>query len=157
MLTAVAVALVGAVAASLLVLALTLAGVASFPRALILQSPVVFPYQGRRVNLLLILAFLIGLVVIAVVVALITRLGARAASPDRGFAAVLMAGWLGTILGGGVGSLLGAPLRLVSYRMPSELVLQQVSTSFGGGAYWGVLFGWVVGLAAAIAFGRRRP
>lgn len=155
-LTAVVVALVGAVAASLLVLVSTLAGVASFPRALLLQTPVVFPY-ARRFSPLVLVAFLLGLVVLAAVVALVTWLGARAASPQRGGAAVLLSVWLGTILGGAFAALLGAPLRLVSYRMPAELLLQQAYSSFGAGAYWGMLFGWVVGLGAAIAFagGRR--
>lgn len=156
-LTAVAVALIGAVGASLLILVATLAGIATFPRSLMLQSPVVFPFSGR-ISPLMILAFLIGLVVLAAVVALTTRVGARAASPVRGSAAVVMAVWLGTILGGAFAALLGAPLRLISYRMPSELLLQQVYSSFGAGAYWGIVFGWVVGLAAAVAFtsARRR-
>lgn len=36
--------------------------------------------------------------------------------------------------------------------MPLERVLQQAYASFGSGAYWGIIFGWVVGLGAAIAF-----
>lgn len=156
-LTAVAIALVGAVAASLLIMALTLAGVAIFPRVLVLQSPVIFPYTGRRVIPLAIVAFLIGLVVLAAFVALAARLGARSASPERGGAAVMMAVWLGTILGGAFAAIFAATLRLVTYGMPLERVLQQAYASFGSGAYWGILFGWVVGLGAAIAFagGRR--
>ncbi|SDE30139.1 hypothetical protein [Auraticoccus monumenti] len=154
-------AALGACLASLAVHLLTLANVAHASRAVFLQAPVVFPYLRAR-GAVSVLTFLLGLLLVAAVVALVTWLGARSASRERGAAAVALSAWLGTVLGGCLsGAVSGLAFLLQLNRsVPPELVVQQLTGSFSSGAHWGVTEGWLVAVVAAVVFAltnRTRP
>ncbi|GAB3742636.1 hypothetical protein GCM10028864_08370 [Microlunatus parietis] len=148
MIIAAVLAPLGGLACSVISYLMAMAAVDALPLRTLFNGPI--PLQGFRP--LGLVAALIGLIVIAVLVALIVWLVARAASPRYGFAAVLFGGWMAVILGGWLAALVTAPLVAMDIRFPPDMIGQMVLQRIGAGGGWGLYWGWLTGLAAAVVF-----
>ena len=102
--------------------------------------------QGRDLA-----AWLLGAVVASVVLAVVVLLTSRAGSRTTSF----VGGWLGSILAVGAGSTVSAVLWLqrsmpgsAPDRVLDQMRAQQIFAGINHGLYWGVLAGWLIGLAA---------
>jgi hypothetical protein len=146
----------GALICSLINFGMAVAGVEAVPLRTLFSTPVASPIPFRPLGSL---GTFVGLIVLAAAVLLIVSLTARAADRRHGFAAVLFGGWLATILGGWVAALLSSPLVLIDFRYPPELIGQVLLQRIGAGGGWGLYWGWITGLVAALIFRatNRRP
>lgn len=146
---AVILAPLGALVCGLINVGLSLAGTDLPPARILFSSSIVIPYPIRP---LAVVSTLIGLIVLAAMVLLITLLVARAADRRRGFAAVFFGTWLAVIIGGWLATLAAWPANMADLRIPADMVgqmvLQRVSSAGGWGLYWG----WITGLVCALIF-----
>ncbi len=147
---AVILAPVGALVCSLIGYGLVRAGIGVVPLGSLFAAPIVFPFPVRALSLL---GTLLGLVVLAAVVLLISALVARSADRRRGFAAVLFGTWLAVIVGGWLAALAASPLFILDLRIPGgDLVVQVLLQRVGAGGGWGLYWGWITGLVCALIF-----
>lgn len=149
MITAAVLAPLGGLVCGLISYGMALASVESIPLRVLLATPIQITPRFRPFGLL---GTVIGLITVAAVVALIVWLAARAASPRRGFAAVLFGGWIAVVLGGWLAGLAGSPMMAIDLQYPSETVGQLYLQRISSGAGWGLYWGWLTGLAAAFVF-----
>ncbi|WP_067441454.1 hypothetical protein [Nocardioides jensenii] len=101
---------------------------------------------------------LLGLVALAVVTFGVTWLGVNGA---RTGVVALLTSWFGVVLAAGLGGLVSAAAHQLHFQSSSDVdvVGLQVRIQHGlvGGYYWGVLFGFFVGLVVLVAWSVRRP
>src|SRR5665647_1255546 len=94
---------------------------------------------------------------LAGVILLVTFLAARGQVPGRGRMALFFAGWFAAV----AGSVVATTLQSVSYLqgLDGYMFLDSIVRVFLGSGYWGVVVGWLVGLAAVLAavLAVRRP
>ena len=95
-------------------------------------------------------ALLLGAVILFV-----TFLAARGQVPGHGRLALFFAGWFAAV----AGSVVATTLQSVSYLHGSRFFFDSIVIVFLGSGYWGVVVGWLVGLAAVLAavLAVRRP
>lgn len=104
--------------------------------------------------------FGLGLIPVVLVVFLATWLSARSVSPGSSALPVLLGGWLGTILGTGLGALTSFQVfvvqadfdRVAPFGVPGLRL-----DNFQTGLYWGVVAGLLVGLVALLTWVVVRP
>lgn len=149
MITAAVLAPLGGLVCSVINYLMALAAVEAMPLRLLFGTPISLPIRLRPAGLV---ATLVALVVVAAVVALIVWLVARAASPRYGFAAVLFGGWIAVVLAGWLAALATSPLVALDFEYPAEMVGQLVLQRISAGGGWGLYWGWLTGLAAAVVF-----
>lgn len=147
---------VGALLSGGISFALTLAGMSSFPRYLILQDPIAWAI-GPHMHPLRLLAMLLALVVLVAATWLFVRLVARAAAPGKG-AAVFFGTWGAVIIAGWLAGIVRTPMQIVAYRIPDsqpEFLFSQISSLSTTGVLWALTWGWIVALVAALIFTAR--
>lgn len=149
LITAAVLAPLGGLVCGVINYGMALAAVEAVPLRIVFGTPIPLP---ARVSPLGLVATLVGLIVVAAVVALIVWLVARAASPRRGFAAVLFGGWIAVVLAGWLAALATAPVLAVDLRYPPRLVETLVLQRISAGGGWGLYWGWLTGLAAGFVF-----
>ncbi len=139
----------GALICGLISFATMMAGWDHLPFRFLFYTPVDFPYPIRPERLLF---TLLGLVVLAAVVLLITWLVTRAADRRRGFAAVLFGTWFAAIAGGWLATLATFPVMMIFYQYPAERIPLLLAGQVGAGGGWGLYWGWLTGLVCALIF-----
>jgi len=91
------------------------------------------------------------------VILLVTFLAAHGQVPGHGRMALFFAGWFAAV----AGSVVATTLQSVTYLqgLDSYMFLDSIVRVFLGSGYWGVVVGWLVGLAAVLAsvLSVRRP
>ena len=91
------------------------------------------------------------------VILLVTFLAARGQVPGHGRMALFFAGWFAAV----AGSVVATTLQSVSYLqvLDGSRFFDSIVRVFLGSGYWGVVVGWLVGLAAVLAavLAVRRP
>jgi len=91
------------------------------------------------------------------VILLVTLLAARGQVPGHGRMALFFAGWFAAV----AGSVVATTLQSVSYLqvLDGSRFFDSIVRVFLGSGYWGVVVGWLVGLAAVLAavLAVRRP
>lgn len=161
-LVAAALVSVGAVLAGLLSYVLTVQGVPSWPRTLILPDPIGWAFVAD-LRPLRVLAMLLAVAVLVALTWLFVSLVVRAAHPQRA-AAVFFGTWGAVTIAALVAGIVRAPF-VVSYLQiavdSSELYtahFHQISTT---GAAWALSWGWVTALVTTLIHGavgrRQRP
>ncbi|MFC7620362.1 hypothetical protein [Microlunatus sp. GCM10028923] len=128
---------------------MALASVDALLLRVLFNTPISSPLRPRPLALV---AMLVGFVVLAVIVVLVVWLVARAASPRYGFAALLFGGWIAAVLGGWLTALATSPLVALDLGFRPEMVEQLVLQRISAGGGWGLYWGWLTGLAAAVVF-----
>ena len=91
------------------------------------------------------------------VILFVTFLAARGQVPGHGRMALFFAGWFAAV----AGSVVATTLQSVTYLqgLDNYMFLENIFRVFLGSGYWGVVVGWLVGLAAVLAsvLSVRRP
>lgn len=139
----------GALLCGLINFGLLIADVDVRPLRVLFGTAISFPFPVRPLGLV---TTLVGLLVLAPIVALIVWLASRAASRHRGFAAVFFGAWLAVIIGGWLTTLATSPLVAADLRYPADMVGQLILQRISAGGGWGLYWGWLTGLICATIF-----
>ncbi|HEY9294321.1 MAG TPA: hypothetical protein VIP98_23815 [Microlunatus sp.] len=126
------------------------AGVDSMIRSAVSPTLLQWPF-GRSGAALFGMSFLGGFVVLVGMVVLTTWLGARSARPGGGFFAVLFSSWLGMVLGATVAGIFNA-ISLLAITAGTIPAGQYFIGTVSYAPYGGLIYGWIVGLIAALVF-----
>ncbi|HEX2314920.1 MAG TPA: hypothetical protein VHJ17_14355 [Thermomonospora sp.] len=97
-----------------------------------------------------------GLLVFLAVLTLLVLAGCRALHPDRGFGAFVLGWWSVTLAAGLAGLLRGLLYNTTSYPPVHEFG-PVVAVNVMNGAMFGLVYGWLPGLAVLLAFHASRP
>src|SRR5450830_1423937 len=91
------------------------------------------------------------------VILFVTFLAARGQVPGHGRMALFFAGWFAAVAGSVVATMVQSVTFLQG--LPDSIFRESIVRVFLGSGYWGVVVGWLVGLAAVLAavMGVRRP
>lgn len=143
---------VGAIVCTLINFLAILAGIENIPRIYLLPDPVGWPFYAGRTDPGRIAASLIGIVLLVGLTWLFVFLVARAAAAGRA-AAVFFGTWGALILAGAISSTVRAPILLATFGFPLEqvdLIFNQFIQISNTGVIWGLNWGWLTALVAAI-------
>ncbi|MET0788519.1 MAG: hypothetical protein ABWY33_04680 [Cellulomonas sp.] len=106
-----------------------------------------------------VVAYVLATVVVGVVAALVTGVAARSVDLVSGRVAFVLAGWLGVVLAASAGPVVTALGYVVGTGddWSLGLVLNVLAATVPTNALWGLLYGWLVALAALAALLRVNP
>jgi hypothetical protein len=104
-------------------------------------------------------AFVLATVVVGLVTALVARVAARSVDVTTGRLPFVLAVWLGAVLAASVGPLVTALGYVVGTGddWSAGLALNVLAASLPTNALWGLLYGWLVALAALAVLVRANP
>lgn len=142
---------VGALLTSGLNFLFVLWGVPSVPRVYFLPDPAGWALRPR-VDPVAVLGMLVALVLLVALTWLFVRWVVRGAIPARA-AAVFFGTWGAIVIAGLVTGVVRAPIVLISLRIPADqtdiyqMQFFQIATT---GATWGLMWGWIVAIVAAL-------
>lgn len=126
-------------------------GVPNVPRLFILQDPIGFALRPNALPLAVV-AMLLALVVVIGLTWLFVRLVVRGALPGRG-SAVFFGTWGAVVVASCIAGLVRAPLAVAALGIPaeqSEILMIQTFQAVTASASWGLTWGWLTALVAAL-------
>ncbi|MGH3391400.1 MAG: hypothetical protein ACRDOO_21235 [Actinomadura sp.] len=94
----------------------------------------------------------VSLLLLFAAVALLILLGARAVDPHRGAMGALVLGWWATVVAGGLVGLIRGLLTVTFVNIPEPAAWTFIWGGLESGAVFGMVYGWLTGLAMLLAF-----